>query len=47
MTDFLTRTRVGRLDAEDARRLDDRGYLLLRGAIPADWIEPLRKALLD
>ena len=44
MTDFLTRTRVGRLDAEDARRLDDRGYLLLRGAIPADWIEPLRDA---
>jgi hypothetical protein len=44
MTDFLTRSRVGRLAAEDARRLDDQGYLLLRGAIPADWIEPLRDA---
>jgi hypothetical protein len=44
MTDFLTRTRVGRLGAEDARLLDDRGYLLLRGAIPAGWIGPLRDA---
>jgi len=32
MTEFLTRTRFGRLDAEDARLLDDQGYLLLRGA---------------
>ncbi len=44
MTDFLTRTRVGQLGAEEARRLDDQGYLLLRGAIPADWIGPLREA---
>jgi hypothetical protein len=44
MTDFLTRTRVDRLDAEDAALLDQQGYLLLRGAIPAVWIEPLRDA---
>ena len=44
MTEFLTRTRIGRLDAEDARRLDDQGYLLLHGAIPAAWIGPLRDA---
>src|ERR1700733_5064251 len=44
MTEFLTRTRFGRLDAEDARLLDDQGYLLLRGAIPAAWIGPLRDA---
>src|ERR1700680_460673 len=44
MTEFLTRTRIGRLDAEDARSLDVHGYLLLRGAIPAVWIGPLRDA---
>jgi hypothetical protein len=44
MTELLTRTRFGRLDAEDARLLDDQGYLLLRGAIPAAWIGPLRDA---
>jgi Phytanoyl-CoA dioxygenase (PhyH) len=44
MTESLTRTRVGRLDAEDAAFLDAQGYLLLRGAIPAGWIEPLRDA---
>jgi hypothetical protein len=44
MTDSLTRTRIGRLDAEDARLLDAQGYLLLRGAIPALWIGPLRDA---
>jgi hypothetical protein len=44
MTDFLTRTRFGRLDTEDARRLNEQGYLLLRGAIPAGWIGPLRDA---
>lgn len=37
-------TTVGRLDPHDARHLDDRGYLLLRGLIPADWIGPLRAA---
>jgi Phytanoyl-CoA dioxygenase (PhyH) len=44
MTEFLTRTRFGRLDADDARLLNDQGYLLLRGAIPATWIGPLRDA---
>jgi hypothetical protein len=44
MTEFLTRTRVGRLDAEQARLLDDQGYLVLRGAIPAAWIGRLRDA---
>ena len=44
MTRFLTRTRFGRLDADDARLLNDQGYLLLRGAIPAAWIGPLRDA---
>jgi hypothetical protein len=44
MTDFFYRTRFGRLDAEDARRLNDQGYLLLRGAIPAGWIGLLRDA---
>ena len=44
MADFLTRSRVDLLDAEVARRFDDQGYLLLRGAIPADWIGPLRDA---
>lgn len=43
-TDLSTPTRVGRLPAEDARRLDEQGYLLLRGAIPAEWIGPLRAA---
>jgi hypothetical protein len=44
MTDFLTRTSIDRLDAEPARLLDEQGYLLLRGAIPAVWIGPLRDA---
>jgi hypothetical protein len=44
MTALLTPTRVGRLDAEAARHLDEQGYLLLRGAIPADWIGALRDA---
>lgn len=34
----------GRLDAEDARRLDRDGYLLMRGAIPTAWIGALRAA---
>jgi hypothetical protein len=37
-------TKVGRLDTEDVRRLDDDGFLLLRGVIPTGWIEPLRTA---
>jgi hypothetical protein len=44
MTEFLTDTRVGRLDAEQAQLLDAQGYLLLRGAIPEAWIGPLRDA---
>jgi hypothetical protein len=44
MTELWTRTRVARLAAEDASLLDHQGYLLLRGAIPAAWIEPLRTA---
>jgi Phytanoyl-CoA dioxygenase (PhyH) len=41
MTDLLGRSRIGRLDAEDATRLSEQGYLLLRGAVPAGWIGPL------
>jgi Phytanoyl-CoA dioxygenase (PhyH) len=44
MSEALRRTKVGRLDDEDARRLDEDGFLLLRGLIPTDWIEPLRAA---
>jgi hypothetical protein len=44
MTAFLTGSRFSRLDAEDARLLDEQGYLLLRGAIPAVWIGSLRDA---
>jgi hypothetical protein len=40
----LTRTKVGRLDVADAEHLDEQGYLLLRSAIPAGWIGPLRDA---
>ena len=36
--------KVGRLAAAQAQSLDDDGYLLLRNAVPADWIEPLRAA---
>jgi len=32
------------LDPQAQRRLDDEGYLLLRGLIPPDWLEPLRNA---
>jgi hypothetical protein len=41
-TDLLTPTRVGRLGAQDARLLDEQGYLLLRGTIPPASIGPLR-----
>jgi hypothetical protein len=44
MTEFSTRTKVGRLDAGYARLLNEQGYLLLRGAIPEAWIGPLRDA---
>ena len=39
-----TRSRVEPLGAADAERLDRDGFLLLRGAMPAAWIEPLRAA---
>lgn len=42
--DASTGARVGRLESDDARKLDARGCLLLRGAIPPGWIEPLRDA---
>jgi hypothetical protein len=32
------------LGVQDARSLDDAGYLMLRGAVPEDWIGPLRGA---
>jgi hypothetical protein len=35
---------VSQLDAEFASRLDRDGYLLLRGAIPPDWLPLLRTA---
>ncbi|MGJ5025150.1 phytanoyl-CoA dioxygenase family protein [Bradyrhizobium oligotrophicum] len=44
MTAALTRSSVGQLQDAEARRLDGDGYLLLRGAIPADWLAPLRDA---
>src|SRR6201999_601323 len=34
----------GRLADDDAHRLDEQGYLMLRGAIPAEWLVPLREA---
>jgi hypothetical protein len=37
-------TSTGRLSGVDAERLDRDGYLLLRGAVPAAWVEPLRAA---
>jgi len=44
MNELLRHTKVCRLGTEDARRLDDDGYLLLRGLIPTGWIEPLPAA---
>jgi hypothetical protein len=44
MSESLRHTRVGRLDAENARRLEHDGFVLLRGLIPSGWIEPLRAA---
>ena len=41
---LATPTRVGRLDPADAERLSSEGYLLLRGAVPAAWLDPLRAA---
>jgi hypothetical protein len=44
MTEYSPPTPVGQLSPEAARLLDAQGYLLLRGAIPAEWIGPLREA---
>jgi hypothetical protein len=38
------RTAVDRLDSASAQHLDEFGYLLLRGAIAARWLKPLRDA---
>jgi ectoine hydroxylase-related dioxygenase (phytanoyl-CoA dioxygenase family) len=37
-------TKVGQLDTENGQCLDEDGFLLLRGIVPTDWIEPLRAA---
>jgi hypothetical protein len=44
MLDGSTITKVRRLDSDNAVQLDARGCVLLRGAIPAGWIGPLRDA---
>jgi ectoine hydroxylase-related dioxygenase (phytanoyl-CoA dioxygenase family) len=44
MSELLRHTKVGHLDTENARRLDDDGFVLLRNVIPAGWIDPLRAA---
>jgi hypothetical protein len=44
MSDIPAPTTVGRLTPEDAAQLDRDGYLLLGGAVPADWTQPLRAA---
>ncbi|MEI9981804.1 MAG: phytanoyl-CoA dioxygenase family protein [Aliidongia sp.] len=44
MSDLLRHIMVGQLGSEDARRLDEHGFLMLRGLVPTDWIEPLRAA---
>jgi hypothetical protein len=44
MSELRHPTKLDRLDAEQARRLDEAGFLLLRGLVPSDGIEPLRAA---
>jgi Phytanoyl-CoA dioxygenase (PhyH) len=44
MSETTRHTTVGRLDTESVRRLHDDGFLMLRGSIPAQWIERLRAA---
>src|ERR1700679_2282573 len=44
MSETSRYTRVGRPDADAVRCLRDDGFLMLRGIIPTDWIEPLRAA---
>jgi hypothetical protein len=44
MTESLARPGIDLLGTGDGQRLDVDGFLVLRGVIPADWIEPLRAA---
>jgi len=44
MSELLRHTTIGRPDADDAKRLDEDGFLVLRGLVPPGWIEPLRTA---
>jgi Phytanoyl-CoA dioxygenase (PhyH) len=44
VSEFLRRTKIDHLDRDDARRLDEDGFLLLRSLVPTSWIEPLRTA---
>lgn len=44
MSDHPTPTQVAPLEARQAAALDRDGYLLLRGAVPQAWREPLRAA---
>jgi len=44
MGEIREHTQVGKLDADVAGQLDEQGFLLLRRAVPADWIEQLRAA---
>lgn len=44
MSDLATPTKVAPLEAARAAVLDHDGYLLLRGAVPEAWREPLRAA---
>ncbi len=37
-------TSVNSLDAESMQRLNDDGFMILRAAVPADWLPPLRAA---
>ena len=42
MSDLSPHIRVDRLDPAVGLRLNTKGFLLLRGAVPPAWIEPLR-----
>jgi hypothetical protein len=44
MSASLAPTKIDRLPAADAERLDRDGYLLLLGAVPTAWLGPLRAA---
>lgn len=42
MSESSSVTKVGLLEPEQGQRFDEDGFLLLRGAVPADWLAPLR-----